>query len=76
MDNSIFCLSFFFSVYALFFLISFLFGGLFFHLFTISFYSQMIHFFTMALGGEGYLNFMGNEVLLTALDFCDNYYSY
>lgn len=24
---------------------------------------QMIHFITMALGGEGYLNFMGNEVL-------------
>lgn len=23
---------------------------------------QMIHFITMALGGEGYLNFMGNEV--------------
>ena len=23
---------------------------------------QMIHFLTMALGGEGYLNFMGNEV--------------
>lgn len=22
----------------------------------------MIHFITMALGGEGYLNFMGNEV--------------
>lgn len=22
----------------------------------------MIHFLTMALGGEGYLNFMGNEV--------------
>lgn len=25
---------------------------------------QMIHFITMALGGEGYLNFMGNEVSL------------
>lgn len=24
---------------------------------------QMIHFITMALGGEGYLNFMGNEVI-------------
>lgn len=23
---------------------------------------QMIHFITFALGGEGYLNFMGNEV--------------
>lgn len=23
---------------------------------------QMIHFITMALGGDGYLNFMGNEV--------------
>jgi 1,4-alpha-glucan branching enzyme len=25
---------------------------------------QTIHFITMALGGDGYLNFMGNEVLL------------
>ena len=25
---------------------------------------QMIHFITMALGGEGYLNFMGNEVCI------------
>jgi hypothetical protein len=24
----------------------------------------MIHFITMALGGDGYLNFMGNEVVL------------
>ena len=24
----------------------------------------MIHFITMALGGEGYLNFMGNEVCI------------
>jgi hypothetical protein len=24
---------------------------------------QMIHFITMALGGDGYLNFMGNEVI-------------
>lgn len=41
-------------------------------LFTVSGYStfdndylyllQMIHFITMALGGDGYLNFMGNEV--------------
>ena len=23
---------------------------------------QMVHFLTMVLGGEGYLNFMGNEV--------------
>jgi len=23
---------------------------------------KMIHFITMALGGDGYLNFMGNEV--------------
>jgi hypothetical protein len=23
----------------------------------------MIHFITMALGGDGYLNFMGNEVI-------------
>lgn len=25
----------------------------------------MIHFITMALGGEGYLNFMGNEVRIS-----------
>lgn len=24
----------------------------------------MIHFITFALGGEGYLNFMGNEVMV------------
>jgi hypothetical protein len=32
----------------------------------------MIHFITMALGGDGYLNFMGNEVsiLASAPDFC------
>jgi 1,4-alpha-glucan branching enzyme len=24
---------------------------------------KMIHFITMALGGDGYLNFMGNEVI-------------
>jgi hypothetical protein len=32
----------------------------------------MIHFITMALGGDGYLNFMGNEVSILAFapDFC------
>ncbi|KAK6160824.1 hypothetical protein DH2020_004205 [Rehmannia glutinosa] len=29
---------------------------------------KMIHFLTMALGGEGYLNFMGNETGLTSLE--------
>lgn len=32
------------------------------HLLTLGESLQMIHFITMALGGEGYLNFMGNEV--------------
>ena len=31
-------------------------------LFSLLLFLQMIHFITMALGGEGYLNFMGNEV--------------
>lgn len=29
----------------------------------------MIHFITMALGGEGYLNFMGNEVCILLHSF-------
>lgn len=31
----------------------------------VNLFLQMIHFLTMALGGEGYLNFMGNEVSIT-----------
>ncbi|KAG5030503.1 hypothetical protein JHK85_014485 [Glycine max] len=42
-------------------------------------HDQMIHFITMALGGEGYLNFMGNEFMNAfdrAMNLLDDNFSF